>query len=180
MDSKKYLLMWAVFLFLVFFKADAVLAQGQDCRVVKPYMENDRVVGYLVEIDGKSYLALSREKVQEMKDWQADLKECRGKLEVKESDLEKCKKLVEQYKTTFKGQDEYIKELEATLDLYKKLAKSYSKLKTPWVSAQIGVGVTGDSEPAVMVGLGFRKFRVYGFFQKENSGAMVGLALPLL
>lgn len=180
MDAKKYPLMWVVFLFLVFFKAGAVLAQEQDCKVVKEYKENDRVIGYQVEIGGNLYLALSREKLEEMKNWEIDLKGCREKLKIREGDLEKCKKLVEQYKTTFAGQDEYIKELEATLELYKKLAKGYSKLKTPWVNAQIGVGVTGDSEPAVMLGLGFRKFRVYGFFQKENAGAMVGIALPLL
>ncbi|MCK4765118.1 MAG: hypothetical protein KAW12_23165 [Candidatus Aminicenantes bacterium] len=173
MYAKKYFLLLWIMCFLVF---PGYAETTAECEVTGHTPQGRPIV----KIGDKKYVAFSPADLKELKKKETDLKELQEKLKIIKKELEECVKLKDQYKDTFKKQEEYIKELEKMLELYKKLAGSYSKLKTPWVSAHFAAGMTGSFKPAVLMGLGFKKFRVYGFFQEENTGAMVGISLPLL
>jgi hypothetical protein len=147
---------------------------AQDCTVV--HEDNGT---YIVTIDGKQLFAVPREKLEEAV-------AAKKELETAKAQIARMQAIIDQYETrrnqagvVIAQKDEIIKELKAVAALYEKLVGEYKKIKEPRVTAELGVGVTGDTEPAVMVGLGFKKFRVFGFLQKENAGAMVGLALPI-
>jgi hypothetical protein len=52
-----------------------------------------------------------------------------------------------------------------------------------FISVEGGLGVTditGDTRAALLLGAGFRNFRTWGFFQKDNTGVAVGMHFPLL
>lgn len=98
-----------------------------------------------------------------------------------EAIVEDFKKYREQCEITLKGKDDLITEYKGLVDSYKSLSKNYEKLKAPILTAEVGVGITGkDTQPALIAGLGFKKIRLFGFFQKQNAGVMVGLGVPLL
>lgn len=182
MRPKKYILCMAV-IFLLFF-APGYSLPGQEeqpkCDVLKKYTAKDGDVGYVVQIGGQTFFAVSEKRQKNILKTKVDLITAQRELVIKDEQLAEYDKLKAQYDTTVKHQKEYIQELESMLTGYKSLLRDYKKLKTPSLTAEVGIGVTGsDSDPAVLMGLGFRKVRVYGFFQKENAGVMVGLALPI-
>lgn len=71
------------------------------------------------------------------------------------------------------GQHEQDMELAAKqIDLYKTCCLGSAKGR---LRLHVGVGATGsDTEIAGMVGVGMGNFNVYGFFQENNSGLMLG------
>ena len=79
-------------------------------------------------------------------------------------------------------QKEYIGEIEQSLSGYRSLADDYRKLsRGPGTfTLEAGIGATrGDTKPALLVGAGMRRLRIWGFFQEKNSGALVGIQYPL-
>jgi hypothetical protein len=82
--------------------------------------------------------------------------------------------------STIARKNEYIAELEKLWQDYKRLAQDYKRARREsWFSAEVGVGATGDSEPAVLAGVGIRRIRIWGFLQESNAGGIVGVQLPL-
>jgi hypothetical protein len=82
--------------------------------------------------------------------------------------------------STIARKNAYIAELERLWQDYKRLAQDYKRAKREsWFSAEVGIGATDDSEPAVLAGIGFRRIRVWGFLQESNAGGIVGVQLPL-
>ncbi len=183
MRPKKYILCMAVIFLLFFPSAYWALAQDKlpECKVLeKKGPDKDGDVGYVVQIGDQTFVAVSETRQKNILKMKVDLITAQRELVIKDEQLADYNKLQAQYDITVKRQKEYIQELESMLKGYKSLLGDYKKLKTPSLTAEVGVGVTGsDSDPAVLMGLGFRKFRVYGFFQKENAGVMVGLVLPI-
>jgi hypothetical protein len=86
-----------------------------------------------------------------------------------------------QYDVVLSGKNEYISGLELVVDGYKKLLKDYKKLLgEPMFTFEGGIGATGsEKKPALMMGLGIRRFRIWGFMQESNSGAFVGTTFRL-
>jgi len=164
-------------LFILLSAASSGLAQNQLCKVIDARPEDGK---YLIEIDGKKLIAITQEKAAEYQKLKVDLDEARKKLADSENMKAVYEKVVESYRKNATDAKEYIDSLEDLVQGYKNLAKDYKKMKEPWVTVEAGVGATsGDTEPAVMLGIGIRSFRVWGFFQEKNSGALVGLSLPL-
>jgi hypothetical protein len=64
---------------------------------------------------------------------------------------------------------------------YKALAEGYRSLsRGAWLTFDAGLGGSGaDKRPAVLLGLGVRRIRLWGFFQERNSGGFVGASLRL-
>ena len=64
---------------------------------------------------------------------------------------------------------------------YKEISKGYRDLvRGPTFTADVGLGIIGpDNDPAVLLGAGFRRIKVWGFFQEDNSGALLGISLPI-
>jgi hypothetical protein len=84
------------------------------------------------------------------------------------------------YDTLFKQQKTYITEMESILRGYKELVNDYKKLDQPWMSFSAGIGASGpDTKPAVLFGLGLRRFRAWAIFQERNSGVLLGAEMPV-
>ena len=77
--------------------------------------------------------------------------------------------------------NEAIEEQLKLRDYYRELADTYRKKADGgrWFSLSAGVGATSNSEPAALVGIGIKRFRVWAFAQESNTGVMGGLELPL-
>ena len=77
--------------------------------------------------------------------------------------------------------NEAIKEQLELRDYYRELADTYRKKADggKWFSLSAGVGATSDHEPAALVGIGIKRFRVWAFAQESNTGVMGGFELPL-
>jgi hypothetical protein len=163
-----------IFLFTIYATSNAL---AQECSVV----DDNEDGSYLVQIGDKQLLAISEEMERNVLKIRRDLLDAQREIFIKDSLLATYELAKAQYDTTLKRQKEYIAELESILDDYKKLVKDLKRLKgEPWFTVSGGVGVTGDgTDPAVLMGLGIRRFRVWGFFQKDNAGVVVGMALPL-
>jgi len=150
---------------------------AQECQVQK---KNDDGA-YYVKIDGQVYLAITREMAEKDLLTKKELENARKEIARLEAIVEDFKKYREQCEITLKGKDDLITEYKGLVDSYKSLAQNYSKLKAPVLTAEVGVGITGkDTQPALIAGLGFKKIRLFGFFQKQNAGVMVGLGVPLI
>lgn len=173
MKVKKYSWFPGILFVLLIFQTITVVAQ--ECQVVSRTDKGN----YVVKIDGKEYLALSQENEKNIVKLRRLFDDERKKSKRLEAIVEDFKEFREKADASLKNKDDIIKELKSIIELYKNMTREYKRIKSPLVTAEVGVGLTGDTEPAVMLGIGFKKLRIYGFFQKENAGAMVGLALPI-
>jgi hypothetical protein len=172
MNPKKILRFTLVLFFLVFFQYASV---ARDCKV-----KHDNKDGtYLVTINGQTLFAVPRGMLENALAAKKELEIAKARITRLEEIVELFKKRRDQADVTINRKEEIIKELKSIIELYKNMTREYKRIKSPLVTAEVGVGLTGDTEPAVMLGIGFKKLRIYGFFQKENAGAMVGLALPI-
>lgn len=177
MRFKRYaghILFGGLFLFSVFTTAFA--QEAVSVKVLKKKPNGS----YVVVIAGDTMLAITKRMAQKSLKTRADLKTARRALELNDSLLTAYDKVEERYKKVYFQQKEYIAQLENVVKGYKGLLRDYKKLKgEAWLTFEGGVGATGDSNPAVMMGLGIRRLRVWGFMQESNSGGLVGIALPL-
>lgn len=151
-------------------------ASAEECIVKKK--NNDCT--YRVEINGQVLLAITEETAEKGIMTKKELENARKEIARLETIVNEYGEYRKQSEITLKGKDDIIKRYKELVDLYRRLSQNYSKLKTPLMTAEVGVGITGsDTQPAVIAGLGFKKIRLFGFFQKQNAGVMVGFGLPL-
>lgn len=135
---------------------------------------------YRLKIQEKPYFAFTEEQTRDMADAKIELETTRRELEATKALLAQSEELVKQYREATAKQREYVQGLEDAVKAYEGLARSFRKLKDPWVTAEVGGGVTGKrTEPALMAGLGIRALRIWGFAQKDNAGALLGLSLTV-
>jgi hypothetical protein len=172
MNQKKRLRFTLVLFFLVFLH---YAGMAQDCQV--KHDNNDGT--YLVSINGQTLFAVPREMLENALAAKKELEIAKARITRLEEIVALFEKRKEQADITISRKEEIINELKSIIELYKNMTQEYKRIKSPLVTAEIGVGLSGDAEPAVMLGIGFKKIRVYGFFQKENAGALVGLVLPI-
>jgi|GEM_PF-1918616 len=154
-----------------------VLAQTfPSCQILETYANGS----CLVKIGRDTLLAISAQMAKEQLKMNSDLKAAKQEIALKDSLLEKYGHIKIQYDTTLARQKVYMNELESVLEGYKNLVKDYKKLKSePWVNFEFGIGATGETKPSLLMGLGVRRFRVYGFLQENNGGVLAGAAFPL-
>lgn len=166
-----------IFIFLcllMMFSASHVLAQ--ECKIVKTYPNGN----YLVEIDGKTFITITEDQERKILKLKRDLLDAQSEIVLKDSLLSAYERTKAWYDTTLSRQKEYIAELEKVLKGYKELVQDYKKLKgEPWLTFEGGIGATGDKKPAVVMGLGIRCLRVYGFLQESNGGVLLGVSYPI-
>lgn len=161
-------------------------AWAEDCTITE-----DRDAGVIVirTAAGRDYRALTDEGKRKIIQQAVDLKAANTELQQAKAELEELKKQVAAYEQLHKGGDsliakqkEYIGDLEQSLGGYRALADDYRKLtRGPGtLTLEVGIGATGgDTKPALLVGAGIRRLRVWGFFQENNSGALVGIQYPI-
>ncbi len=173
MITKRFFILIAILFCLL---VSHYTVNAQECQVQK---KNDDGT-YYVKIDGQFYLAITREMAEKDLLTKKELENAHKEIARLEAIVEDFKKYREQCEVTLKGKDDLITEYKGLVDSYKSLSRNYEKLKAPTLTAEVGVGITGkDTQPALLAGLGFKKIRLFGFFQKQNAGVMVGLGVPL-
>jgi hypothetical protein len=152
-------------------------SQAQEpCQVLETYPDGSS----LVKIGNKTMLAITVEMARESLKLKSDLLAAQKQIVLKDSLLSKYDVVKAWYDTTLSQQKQYIAELEKVLDGYKGLLRDYKKLKEPWLTFDAALGATGDDKnPAVMMGLGIRRIRAWGFMQERNSGILVGTTFRL-
>ncbi len=152
-------------------------SQAQEpCQVLETYPDGSS----LVKIGNKTMLAITVEMARESLKLKSDLLAAQKQIVLKDSLLTKYDVVKAWYDTTLSQQKQYIAELEKVLDGYKGLLRDYKKLKEPWLTFDGGLGATGDDKsPAVMMGIGIRRIRAWGFMQERNSGILVGTTFRL-
>lgn len=179
MNISKSLFVSGLLCLFIFPLASGALAQ--DCHIVKDYQDGS----YLVKINNKTVLAISEEMEKNMLKMQRDLLDAQREIAEKDKLLADYENFKAQYKVTLDHQQEYIKELESVLEGYKGMHAKYKELKEPWLTIEAGVGATdgedeaGNSNSAVILGLGIRQIRIWGFLQEKNTGALIGLTYPI-
>lgn len=135
---------------------------------------------YVVVIEGDTLLAITKKMAKKQLKLKVDLDAARKALQINDSMLTAYEKVESRYKKIFIQQKEYIAQQEKVLEGYKGLLKDYKKLKgEAWLTFEGGLGASGDSNPAILMGLGIRRLRLWGFMQESNSGGLIGVALPL-
>jgi len=168
----------SMFLLVCFWMLLAISqSQAQEtCQVLETYSDGSS----LVKIGNKTMLAITVEMARESLKLKSDLLAAQKEKVLKDSLMAKYDVVKAWYDTTLSQHKQYIAELEKVLDGYKGLVRDYKKLKEPWFTFEGGLGASGDDKnPAVMMGLGIRRIRAWGFLQERNSGILVGTSFRL-
>ena len=147
-----------------------------------------------VRMEGKFYLAITADQARETLKLKADLEAARDLIKLKDAEIASHKREIELYERTVNLKNETldqknealtlkndaIEQLRGLRDDYRELADTYRKAQaSKWFSVSAGVGATSDSEPAALVGIGIKRFRVWAFAQESNTGVMAGVELPI-
>lgn len=156
----------------------ATRGYGQDTiRVVVVAHPNDST--YQLEIRGQQFIAYSAAKARQL------LRNEEERLALRE-DLAQRDTLIKLYQARRTLSDSalvhckaYAFELDSLYRGYRTLADGYRRLaRGARVTFDAGLGGSGaDRRPAVLLGLGLSRIRVWGFFQERNSGGFVGASL---
>jgi hypothetical protein len=162
-------------------------ATGQLPAATVVAMHVDTVEGgvdtsYTVEIGGIRRLAISARRARSLAATEMDLRDALARVRALEADTTALRSFRRQADATVQTAESLIVRLEAQLTDYQRLTDVYRKLAAEEVlSVEGGVGLTdlGDPRGALLAGLGFRHVRLWGFLQKGNSGAAVGMHLRL-
>jgi hypothetical protein len=152
-------------------------AQTPACQVV---VTNDDG-SFDVLVGGAPRLAITPEMAREALKARAGADGLRAEIEVYKKQIELLEKEKEHYEAVLAAHKEYQEGLRSTLDLYREQVKDYKKLnKDSTLVLHGAVGATGgDTEPALLVGVGIKRFRLSGLIQEKNSGVFLGVDLPL-
>ena len=74
----------------------------------------------------------------------------------------------------------YVTSLEQAVVDWRELAEDYKRLKSgTFASLEGAVGFSGDAKPAMLIGLGLGKLRIFGLIQESNLGAFAGAHVPI-
>ena len=160
------------------------------CAVIE-YLQSGSVK---VTIEGTSYLAITVDQARENLKLKADLKTAQKLVLIKDSEISLHAEEIAHYERTLtlknttladknealSLKNEAIHQIRDIRDNYRELADLYRKVQNEkWFSISAGVGATSKSNPAALVGLGIKRFRVWAFAQESNTGVMAGVELPL-
>ena len=161
---------------VVLLASQYVYAESQ-CAVIEPYPNGS----FLVSVNEKKMLAITSEMAANAQKLKTELEALQKEIAAKEALLKSLENVEQHYEKMLGQQREYIEQLEITKDGYKDLAKDYKKLSgEPWLTLDVGLGATGgDTDPAILVGVGIRKVKMWGFVQENNSGLVLGTNFTL-
>ena len=177
MRSQIKLWLVAIFGLAILAIASDLLAQDTvTCKVIKKRASGN----YVVEINGKQYLAIPEETEKKIIKLKRDYLDAQREIVLKDSLLATYETTTAWYDTTLARQKAYIAETEAILAGYKGLLHDYKRLHEPFMTLIGGLGATGSAKkPAILAGLRIRKLLIWGFLQENNSGALIGTEFRL-
>lgn len=137
---------------------------------------------YTLRVGSDTVFAFSEFRVRLFARWRMDLRGARDTIAALQRDTAALRAFRRQADETVETARTLITQLEAQLTDYRELTGIYRKLAAEEIlSVEIGAGVTDWTDPrgALLAGVGFRHVRAWGFLQKGNSGAAVGVHLRL-
>jgi hypothetical protein len=160
-------------------------AQAPSATVVAVHVDTVGGVvdtSYTLEIGGVRRFAFSERRLRGFATNEMDLRDARATIHALEADTAALRAFRRQADATVQVAESLVTRMEAQLGDYEKLTNVYRKLAAEEVlSVEFGAGLTALTDPrgALLAGVGFRHVRAWGFFQKDNSGAAVGIHLRL-
>ena len=164
--------------FSIFFVSTATSQNGDGavCKIIRNYDNGSR----LVKIGDETFLAISKDIERNLLKVKVDLENTQKQIALKDSMIENFDCTLAAYDSTIRHMRDYIGELESILAGYKGLLRDYKRLKASPVTLELGLGATGSAKkPAILMGTGIYKFRIWGQLQENNSGAFIGSSFPL-
>jgi hypothetical protein len=139
---------------------------------------------FTVFIGRTRYIVISFARERDNQKMDSDLRAARQQLAILRSDVEALKNYRTLADNVLRNSDSLIVLYRENERDYRKLNRIYEKLaREEFLSVEGGLGVTditGDTRTALLLGAGFRRFRLWGFFQQNNTGVAVGVHFPLL
>jgi hypothetical protein len=152
------------------------LAAAQECKVVS----GSPAEGYRITVGGAELMAVPEAALTRSSMCDAERENATTKLVEREKELQEKKALIQAQQAELEAARAALAAYEALSRKQDLLIKRLEKRSAPVVTAEVGGGITGkDTEPAVMAGIGIKALRVWGFAQKDNAGALLGLSLTL-
>jgi hypothetical protein len=162
------------------------IGQSQDCQVV------DSTAGkYRIQIDGKDYIAYPPDVIRD-KLFERDSLAMQLKAEMEKNDA--CDSLISKYEETIEAYRRNVALKDSARVIYNNLYQGYRDLYfdykreygEPFMHVSGGIGAIRKDDgqgmeylPAVLVGLSIQKITVWGYFNPDQSGFMVGLVQPI-
>ncbi len=148
-------------------------AQCDSCTVIRAHDAG----GYTIEISGRRYRAITEDQMRQLLTLNQRLQEADSMIKLKDALLSRYDTIIGQYEATLTAQNIYAAQLDSLYRGYKEVAAGYKRLSgEPLLSIEAGLGLTGsDTKPSLLAGIGVWRFRVWGFFQENNSGALFGI-----
>jgi predicted ribosome quality control (RQC) complex YloA/Tae2 family protein len=135
---------------------------------------------YLVIVEGDTLLAITEQVERNILKQQVELEGAKKEIALKDSLIDKYEQTVAQYETTLQNLRDYTEELEGVKSDYQELLAKYKKIKTPLITMDAGIGVTGSSvKPALMPGIAWKRYHLWTFLQKNNFGVLVGTSFQI-
>lgn len=152
------------------------VAAAQECKVES----GSATEGYTVTIGGARLMAVPEAALANAAKRDEELKNASTKLAEREKELQEKQRLIAAQQAELDAARSAVAAYETLSRKQDALIKLLERRSAPTVTAEVGGGITGkDTEPAVMAGIGIRALRIWGFAQKDNAGALLGLSLTL-
>jgi hypothetical protein len=149
------------------------------CRYVTRHPDID---GYsILIVDNDTMVALSEDRIKEYLLIKNSLDSARQVIKLKDSLLlEPSRNVVAHQDTVIRNQKEIIEVQTSLIEYYRKQVKLSSILKPRNVSIEVGGGLSGeDTNPLLSLGIAIKRVKLLAFGQKNNSGGMIMVSIPL-
>jgi len=151
-------------------------------RVVQVLKDSSgKEVNYIVQVRGKLMLAISQSQAETAQIVNAELKGALAKLKARDTLVARYENALAWSDSTIQRQRMLIAQLDSLYRGWRDVSSGWKRLASePWLTFDFGLGETGrDHNPAVLAGLGIRRFRIWGFLQEANAGGAIGMSLRL-
>src|SRR3989442_1294016 len=123
---------------------------------------------YLVQIRGRTMLAISEAVARRSLEADAELRGALAQLKTQDTLVAAYERALAWSDTTVRRQKLLISQLDSLYHGWRDVAGGWKRLAgEPWLTFDFGLGETGrDHNPAVLAGIGIRRFRIWGFLQE--------------
>ncbi|MDH4275263.1 MAG: hypothetical protein OEW08_09520 [Gammaproteobacteria bacterium] len=140
-------------------------ARAEQCTVERASGAN-----FQVDIDGKKYLAITRETADKAKECNSNLASSEEKFRIANDLVTKAEKLQAELQTSIAQRDAHIKTLNdqiADLKLAKKKLEDLLSRNGPIFEG--GIGLNNDVKGVALVGAGYRQWHVWGYAEQRDK-----------
>ncbi len=169
-------------LFIIFLFG-MLYAQAEELPSCSYIAKHPKLDGYCILIVGNdTTIGFSPDRFREHLAMKNSLDSARKVIKLKDSLLLEPLRNVVSYKDTVISDQKLLIEAQTSLiNSYKEQIKLLSKLKPQRLSLEVGGGLTGkETNPILSLGLSYKRVKLMALGQKNNSGGMMILSVPLL